>query len=412
MPADTPVRLQHGANGAAIATTSTQISHGAGSLPGQRAVRSIDRGENYPGRSELNVLAPEAESIRVYDEANIRRCITELLGSNPDDGGEMQLDQHVPPGVSFTPVPVEESGFTSWVGGDVDGWDGRVGEQRGTAEWVVPDDCDMSCRIVFVHGGLNMWYGGCDPVYRPATARFAKAARMPLLSIDFRLAPEHPFPASTEDAVAAVRWLRETYPGAGGPSPASKIFLLGDSSGGGVALSAALVAKREGIAVDGCCAICPATGADTTCFLLKTAGFPDGKTPNDLSRQARAKPSRKRKKETKGRFFVSQTIPSRRRATVHACGMQGVRYAAPPQRTHTHTHTHAQDSPGLYRILRSIYAIISLALRAASHTLHGPCCNLPLSLLRNHAWCGSIDGRNRLSVDGTRCEHIHVNVFT
>lgn len=258
-PRSTSLRLQH-EGGPTITTTSTQVAHGPGSLPGQRAVRQIDRGSNYPGSSELNILAEEADAIRVYDEANIRRCITELLSSNPDDGGEAQLDQHIPSDVTFTPVPVEETGFPSWIGGEVDGWDGRVGEHRGTADWVVPDDCtDMSCRIVFIHGGLNMWYGGCDPIYRPATARMAKAAMMPVLSIDFRLAPEHPFPASTNDAVQAIRWLRETYPGAGGPSPAKKVFLLGDSSGGGVALSAAIVAKNAGISVDGCCAICPAT---------------------------------------------------------------------------------------------------------------------------------------------------------
>ncbi len=256
----TVVKLQHGVSGATITTTSTDVKHGPGSLPGQRAVRQIDRGPDYPGRSELNVLSAEVDAIRVYDEANIRRCIMELLRSNPDDGGEAQLDQQVPPGVTFTAVPVEETGFPSWVGGEVDGWDGRVGEARGTADWVVPADCpDMSCRIVFIHGGLNMWYGGRDPVYRPATARMAQAAKMPVLSIDFRLAPEHPFPASTNDAVQAISWLRKTYPGAGGPNPAEKIFLLGDSSGGGVALSAAIVANRTGIVVDGCCAICPTT---------------------------------------------------------------------------------------------------------------------------------------------------------
>ena len=174
----TVVKLQHGVSGATITTTSTDVKHGPGSLPGQRAVRQIDRGPDYPGKSELNVLSAEVDAIRVYDEANIRRCIMELLQSNPDDGGEAQLDQQVPPGVTFTAVPVEETGFPSWVGGEVDGWDGRVGEARGTADWVVPADCpDMSCRIVFIHGGLNMWYGGRDPVYRPATARMAQAAK-------------------------------------------------------------------------------------------------------------------------------------------------------------------------------------------------------------------------------------------
>ena len=72
-------------------------------------------------------------------------------------------------------------------------------------------------------------------------------------------APEAKFPAPIEDAVAAVRWLRSTYPGAAGPSAASSVFLLGDSSGGGVAISAALACKRDGVQLDGCCAICPAT---------------------------------------------------------------------------------------------------------------------------------------------------------
>eukprot|EP01045_Picozoa_sp_COSAG04_P020675 COSAG04_NODE_2143_length_4696_cov_2.321242_3_plen_370_part_00 len=54
-----------------------------GSLPGQRAVRDIERGPHYPRASELEVLQDEADSIRVYDEGNIRRCIRELLTSDP-----------------------------------------------------------------------------------------------------------------------------------------------------------------------------------------------------------------------------------------------------------------------------------------------------------------------------------------
>ena len=54
-----------------------------GSLPGQRATRDIDRGPHYPRASELEVLQDEAGSIRVYDEGNIRRCIRELLTSDP-----------------------------------------------------------------------------------------------------------------------------------------------------------------------------------------------------------------------------------------------------------------------------------------------------------------------------------------
>ena len=64
-------------------TAQNQELYLPGSLPGQRTVRDIDRGPHYPRASELEVLQDEAGSIRVYDEGNIRRCIRELLTSDP-----------------------------------------------------------------------------------------------------------------------------------------------------------------------------------------------------------------------------------------------------------------------------------------------------------------------------------------
>jgi epsilon-lactone hydrolase len=60
-------------------------------------------------------------------------------------------------------------------------------------------------HILFLHGGG--FVAGSPALYRGVTWRIAAAARARVLAIDYRLAPEHPFPAALEDAVTAYRWL-------------------------------------------------------------------------------------------------------------------------------------------------------------------------------------------------------------
>jgi len=90
---------------------------------------------------------------------------------------------------------------------------------------------------------LLYFHGGGYQIGSPATLRrmvalLAADAQARVLSVDYRLAPEHPFPAAVDDAVAAYRWLL-----GGGTDPAT-VALAGDSSGGGLAL-ATLVALRD-----------------------------------------------------------------------------------------------------------------------------------------------------------------------
>jgi acetyl esterase/lipase len=107
------------------------------------------------------------------------------------------------------------------------------------AEWMIPNGSDAvfpAGRVVlYLHGGGYVI--GSPASSRPLGSNLALAARAPLLCPDYRLAPEHPFPAAIDDAVAAVRWLR------GRGHAASDIVLGGDSAGGGLAV-AALVALR------------------------------------------------------------------------------------------------------------------------------------------------------------------------
>jgi len=93
---------------------------------------------------------------------------------------------------------------------------------------------DKAERVLFLHGGGYSWYSPSD-VYRPMTTRLAAACGLPVLAIDYRLAPEHAAPAALEDALAALRWLWGHGPG--GAAAARRVVVVGDSAGGGLVLA-------------------------------------------------------------------------------------------------------------------------------------------------------------------------------
>jgi epsilon-lactone hydrolase len=105
-----------------------------------------------------------------------------------------------------------------------------------SAEWIVPPGAVSERVLLYLHGG---GYVLCSvSTHRDLISRMARAAGVRALGVDYRLAPEHPFPAAVEDATAAYRWLvsHGTAPG--------HIAIAGDSAGGGLTL-ATLVALRD-----------------------------------------------------------------------------------------------------------------------------------------------------------------------
>jgi monoterpene epsilon-lactone hydrolase len=93
--------------------------------------------------------------------------------------------------------------------------------------------------VFFLHGGG--YIAGGPALYRQVAWRIAEAARAGVIAVDYRLAPEHPFPAAIDDAFAAWRALL-----AEGFDP-RRCAILGDSAGGGLALSLALKLRDERI---------------------------------------------------------------------------------------------------------------------------------------------------------------------
>ena len=101
--------------------------------------------------------------------------------------------------------------------------------------------------ILYLHGGAYAL--GSVAVHREFLGRLAIACQIKVLAIDYRLAPEHPFPAALDDALSAYHWLLSQ-----GYDPAT-IVVAGDSAGGGLAL-AALLSLRDSKAPLPACAVC------------------------------------------------------------------------------------------------------------------------------------------------------------
>jgi acetyl esterase/lipase len=115
------------------------------------------------------------------------------------------------------------------------------------AEWIVAPGAAEERVLMYVHGG---GYVVCSvATHRDLMARLSRAAGARVLGVDYRLAPEHPFPAAVEDATAAYRWLL-----ANGVSP-RRMAIGGDSAGGGLTL-ATLVALRDAGAPLPAAAVC------------------------------------------------------------------------------------------------------------------------------------------------------------
>jgi acetyl esterase/lipase len=92
--------------------------------------------------------------------------------------------------------------------------------------------------VLYFHGGSYV-YGSAKSTHADLLARIALAARVTVVGVDYRLAPEHPYPAQLEDALAAFEALRSAG------TPAHKIVLSGDSAGGHLAIMTQIALRNR-----------------------------------------------------------------------------------------------------------------------------------------------------------------------
>jgi monoterpene epsilon-lactone hydrolase len=113
-----------------------------------------------------------------------------------------------------------------------------------SAEWTMTPAADPARVLMFLHGGG--YISGSLSSHRHMVVQAGREAGVRTLALGYRLAPEHPFPAALEDALAGYRFLL-----AQGISPKC-IAIAGESAGGGLALATVISARDEGLPLPAC----------------------------------------------------------------------------------------------------------------------------------------------------------------
>lgn len=124
------------------------------------------------------------------------------------------------------------------------------------ADWISYSGVESDRVILYLHGG---GYVFCSPrTHSDLILRLARASKARAVAIDYRLAPENPHPAAVEDALAAYKCLLDN-----GTDP-SRIAVMGDSAGGGLALVLLQTLRDRKMPLPAC-AVCMSPWADLTC---------------------------------------------------------------------------------------------------------------------------------------------------
>lgn len=154
------------------------------------------------------------------------------------------LDAMVQAGFAL-PDPLEAGALRAFLDVPIPGPDVEIAERRDLtidsegrklpARLYHPQPGAILPLAMFFHGGG--WVHGTLETHDRLAAALAKEAGCAVLSVAYRLAPEHPFPAAYEDALAAIHWARGMAAGLG--IDAGRVALVGDSAGGNLAAAAA-----------------------------------------------------------------------------------------------------------------------------------------------------------------------------
>lgn len=171
------------------------------------------------------------------------------MAKDPEIGAVVELLRSMQPKPDAPPISLEvrRQGFDAF-GLSIPLPDGcRVAEitvAGRRADRIDPQGCDTSRALLYLHGGAYIL--GSHHSHRHLASRIAEAAGIACISLDYRLAPEHPYPAAVEDAVAAYRWMLDQG------WAAEHIAISGDSAGGGLTLATVQALKAEGLPMPGC----------------------------------------------------------------------------------------------------------------------------------------------------------------
>lgn len=131
----------------------------------------------------------------------------------------------------------------------------KISADGVACEWFIPDDSREDSALMYIHGGgftMGMTHLHCHML-----AYLAEKMNTRIFVVDYRLAPEFPFPAALEDCVTAYKWLLKH-----GFSP-TNLALAGDSAGGNLTLTTLMKLRDSGLSLPAT-AVCLSPVADLT----------------------------------------------------------------------------------------------------------------------------------------------------
>src|SRR3954468_3082628 len=131
-----------------------------------------------------------------------------------------------------TPADVTATDFHAVAGGGT----------KALLRWYAKDGAAPGSAALYLHGGGMIL--GSVALYDAPIARYVSASGVPMLAVDYRLAPEHPDPTPVEDVYTGLKWLHD-HAAELGVDPA-RIAVMGDSAGGGLAAGVTLLARDRG----------------------------------------------------------------------------------------------------------------------------------------------------------------------
>ncbi len=132
----------------------------------------------------------------------------------------------------------------------------RVSAPAVPAEWLRPPGAVAGRVVLYLHGGGYVI--GSPRSHRHLAAAIASAGAASALLLDYRLAPEHPYPAAVDDATAAYRWLLDQA------IAPEQVVIAGDSAGGGLTVATLLALRDRGVPLPAG-GVCISPWVDLTC---------------------------------------------------------------------------------------------------------------------------------------------------
>ena len=157
--------------------------------------------------------------------------VLDLMAQSPEGGGATTIEG-MREGMEATSFPATDAATVTPV--DANGVPG---------EWVTVAESDPNRRLLYVHGGGYVI--GSPTTHRRLCEDIARASGCSVLNLDYRLAPEHPYPAAVDDAIEGLKFVQQNGPD--GAGAADSVFVAGDSAGGGLTLATLLAARERGV---------------------------------------------------------------------------------------------------------------------------------------------------------------------